>query len=101
MSEALLTQGEAAKLVGRTRMCVNQWHVDGRAGVGSLARYHIDEIEADPAKYGVTAEDVERFKLTHYHTQRFVILKLDLLRYNARVSGPGYPAGRPRRKKKT
>ena len=97
MDEQLLTQEEAAARVGKTRMCITQWQTDGRMGVGKLSRYHIADVEADPEGHGVTAAVVERFRATHFHTHRYVVLLSELLRFAARVPGQGYPIGRPRR----
>ena len=97
MEEQLLTQEEAAEKVGKSRMCIGQWQTDGRTGVGRLSRYHIADVEADPEGYGVMAGDVERFRATHFHTHRYVVLLSELMRFAARVPGQGYPAGRPRR----
>ena len=97
MDEQLLTQEEAAELVGKSRMCITHWQTHGYASVGKLVRYHIKDVEADPEKHGVTAEIVAQFRATHFHTHRYVVLLSELMRFAARVPGQGYPAGRPRR----
>ena len=97
MEEQLLTQEEAAAKVGKSRMCITHWQTKGYASVGKLVRYHINDVEADPERYGVTAEIVAEFRATHFHTHRFVVLLSELMRFAVRVRGQGYPVGRPRR----